>query len=76
MPKPYRHSPAALALAHAGIPQRAIQERLGYASVSAISDQLRGDQAPNPELISTIRLVAGPDVADAVAGILGIEVAV
>lgn len=69
-------TPAAVALAKAGVAQRQISEPMGYKAPQAVSAQLAGINRPHRDLIPTIRIVAGTSTADEIAGILGVEVSV
>jgi transcriptional regulator with XRE-family HTH domain len=71
MPRGPRMSPAALALARAGIPQRVLAERLGL-SQQSITFYLSGQRRPCAGLLPAVRLVAGTEAADEIADLLGI----
>ena len=64
-------SPAALALAAAGVAQTQIADRLGVAGAT-VSRQLSGSRTLQPETLSAIRVLAGVRVADDIAEIHGV----
>lgn len=67
-----RYSPGALALARVGITQGSIASRLGVSAVS-VSRYLSGKLRPHPQLVAAIRTLGGPDLADEIANLLGID---
>ena len=69
---PRRYSPASLRLAAVGVTHERIAARAGV-DRSTITAQLTGQHPARPYLIPSIRSVAGSEVADDVAEILGIE---
>ncbi len=69
---PRRYSPASLRLAAAGITHERVAARAGVERAT-ITSQLVGRSTPMPYLIPAIRSLAGVDVANDVAEILGVE---
>ena len=63
-------SPAALALAAAGVSQYQVAERI-RSSDATISRQLSGSLKLQPETLAAIRQLAGVDCADQIAAIHG-----
>ena len=66
-------SPAALALAAAGVSQSQIAERIGSADAT-VSRQLSGTLRLQPETLAAIRQLAGVECANQIANIHGLEV--
>ncbi len=65
-------SPASLILIAAGTTQDAVARRIGRTQPT-VSAQLSGDRTLQPETLQAIRQVAGPEAAEKIAAIHGLD---
>ena len=69
-PRARKFSPAALALARVGVPHQLLADGIGQTR-QAVSMQLAGQRRPHPALIPVIRALAGAEVAEEIAALIG-----